>query len=195
MTYAGLLVVPVGGIVFAEHQIFPKIGYTRYWSSYRQLTFSTPAVASWALGLLFGFGLNALNVMSFFYLFIPTWVFTILAYTFLASRYGAKNKYPEAEKQEKIRNENIEKFQDQKARQEAKSIKDTSTFSRVLKGTANLVLLISLVLACIVLFGSSDENKYLENREVFYRYAFICTIVYFVAAYWALQRGKLKKNI
>lgn len=51
LTYAGLLVVPVGAIVFAEHQIFPRIGFTRYWSSYRKLTFSTPAVAAWGLGL------------------------------------------------------------------------------------------------------------------------------------------------
>ena len=118
LTYAGLLVVPVGGIVFAEHQIFPRIRYTRYWSSYRNLTFSTPAVASWGLGLVFGFGLNAMNVMSFFYLFIPTWIFTILIYTFLAGRYGAKRKYPEAEQQEKVRNENIAKFQEQKAKLE-----------------------------------------------------------------------------
>ena len=48
LTYAGLLVVPVGAIVFAEHQIFPRIGYTRYWAHYRELTFSTPAIASWA---------------------------------------------------------------------------------------------------------------------------------------------------
>ena len=192
LTYAGLIVVPVGAIVFAEHQVFPRIGFTRYWSSYRQLTFSTPAVASWALGLVFGFGLNALNVMSFFYLFIPTWVITILIYTFLAGQYGAKNKYPEAEKQEKKRNENIEKFQDQKAKLEPERIKDTSKISKVLKSISILVLLITLILACIVMFGSADETEYLENRELFYRYAFVCTILYFVAAYWALHRGKQK---
>ena len=194
LTYAGLLVVPVGAIVFAEHQIFPRIGYTRYWSSYRQLSFSTPAVAAWGLGLIFGFGLNAFNVMSFFYLFIPTWIFTILVYTLLASRYGAKEKYPEAEKQEKSRNENISKFQDQKAELEPQPIKDNTIFSRVLKTVAIISLIITLVLACLVLFGSADEIMYLENREVFYRYAFICTIIYFVTAYWALKRGKPKKD-
>ena len=193
LTYAGLLVVPVGAIVFAEHQIFPRIGYTRYWSSYRNLTFSTPAVASWGLGLVFGFGLNALNVMSFFYLFIPTWVFTILVYTFLASRYGANKKYPEAEHEEKLRNENIEKFQDQKAKLEDKFVKDSSIFSKVLKTIAIITLIIILVLACIVLFGSADEIMYIANRELFYRYAFISTILYFVVAYWALKRGKQNK--
>jgi len=193
LTYAGLLVVPVGAIVFAEHQIFPRIGYTRYWSHYRQLTFSTPAIASWGLGLLFGFGLNALNVMSFFYLFLPTWVFTIIVYTFLAGRYGAKNSYPEAEQKEKIRNGNIEKFQEQKAELEPILIKDTSRFTQVLRGVSVLTLLITIILASIVLFGSSNESVYVENRDIFYRYAFICTLIYFGTAYWALKRSKNQK--
>ena len=102
LTYAGLLVVPVGAIVFAEHQIFPKIGYTRYWSKFQDYKNSTPAVLSWILGLIFGFGLNMLDVMSFYYLFIPTWFFTIAVYTLLASKYGAKETYAEEIKEEEL---------------------------------------------------------------------------------------------
>ena len=194
LTYAGLLVVPVGAIVFAEHQIFPRIGYTRYWLHYRELTVSTPAIASWALGLVFGFGLNALNVMSFFYLFIPTWVFTILVYTFLAGRYGAKRKYPEAAEKEKLRNINIGKFQEEQAKEEIVQVKDTSLFTKILRSISLLVLLITIALACKVLFGSSDEAIYIKNRELFYQYAFICTLTYFVTAYWALKRGIIQNS-
>ncbi|MCG1037594.1 purine-cytosine permease family protein [Polaribacter sargassicola] len=189
LTYAGLLVVPVGSIVFAEHQIFPKIGYTRYFARYRKLTFSTPAIASWALGLLFGFGLNVLNVMSFYYLFIPTWIFTILVYTFLAGKYGAKNKYPKEEEEERLRNINIEKFQEQKAEKEVVLIKDTSLFTRVLKVISIIVLAITLILACLVLFGSDTQEIYVQNREIFYTYAFVCTTIYFITSIWALKRG------
>ncbi|MDN3492183.1 purine-cytosine permease family protein [Winogradskyella bathintestinalis] len=194
LTYAGLLVVPVGAIVFAEHQIFPRIGYTRYWLHYRQLTVSKPAIASWALGLAFGFGLNALDVMSFFYLFIPTWIFTIIVYTLLAGKYGAKDKYTEAEEKEKIRNINISKFQEQQAETEQVIIKDTSIFTKVLRSISLVALLITVALACNVLFGSADETIYTQNREVFYKYAFICTLTYFITAYWALQRGKIKNT-
>ncbi len=190
LTYAGLLVVPVGAIVFAEHQIFPRIGYTRYWSSYRKLTFSMPAVASWGLGLVFGFGLQALDVISFFYLFIPTWFFTIVVYTLLASRNGAKEKYPEEAKEEKLRNETIERFHEQQAKEEPVISKDVSLFSKGLKFVAISALVATLVLACNVLFGSGTEANYIENRELFYTYAFICTLIYFVLAYWALKRGK-----
>jgi cytosine permease len=190
LTYAGLLVVPVGAIVFAEHQIFPRIGYTRYWSQYRNLTFSTPAIVSWGLGLVFGFGLNAFNVMSFFYLFIPTWIFTIGVYTLLAGRYGAKEKYPEAEEKETIRNEKIVAFQEKQAQLETTPKKDTTVFSKILKLVSLVSLAITLILAGIVLFDSANENSYINNREIFYTYAFICTVTYFVTAYWVLLRVK-----
>jgi len=194
LTYAGLLVVPVGAIVFAEHQIFPRIGYTRYWSSYRQLVFSTPAIASWILGLILGFGLNFLDVMSFFYLFIPTWIFTILIYTFLAGRSGAKEKYPEAEKQEVEENERVNRYQDWLKDQEMVDSPDHSLFTKILRGISILALAITMVLGLIVLVGSADESAYIYNRDNFYLYAFICTLVYFATAYWAMQRGKKLRN-
>ena len=190
LTYAGLLVVPVGAIVFTEHQIFPRIGYTRYWSSYRKLTFSMPAVASWGLGLVFGFGLNALDVISFYYLFIPTWFFTIAVYTLLASKYGAKETYAKEAKDEEVRNETIERFQEQQANEEPVISKDLSLFSKGLKFVAIAALVATLVLACNVLFGSASETDYIANRELFYTYAFISTVIYFIVAYWALKRGK-----
>ncbi len=191
LTYAGLLVVPVGAIVFAEHQIFPKIGYTRYWSKYQNYIHSVPAVASWGLGLVFGFGLNFLDVMSFYYLFIPTWFFTIILYTFLASRYGAKEQYPEQVEKELTQSQNIERFQLQQAKAESVVVDDNSMFSKALRVIAFASLAITLYLAGNVLFGSADEGAYLENRETFYSIGFICTIVYFIAAYWAMKRGKM----
>jgi len=147
LTYAGLLVVPVGAVVFAEHQIFPRLGYTRYWSKYQDYAHSLPAIASWGLGLAFGFGLNYLNVMSFYYHL-------------------------------------------QLAGEEPVVIVDHSVFSKVLKAVGFLALGVTLVLAGTVLFGSADQEAYVANRETFYFYGFICTVLYFATAYWAMHRGK-----
>ena len=192
LTYAGLLVVPVGAVVFAEHQIFPKIGYTRYWSKYQDYAHSLPAVASWGLGLVFGFGLNYLEVMSFYYLFIPTWFFTIIVYILLAGKYGAKNSFPEAEAKEEQFNKNLEKYHQKLAEQEPTMQEDKTNFSKILKFIAYSALGITLVLAVNVLFGSPDEISYIANRETFYFYGFICTILYFITAYWAMKRSKMK---
>jgi cell division protein FtsL len=149
-----------------------------------------PAVAAWGLGLVFGFGLNYLDVISFYYLFIPTWFFTIAVYTLLASKYGAKETYDAEAKEEEVRNETIERFQEQQAKEETVIPKDVSMLSKGLKFVAISALVATLVLACNVLFGSAEEADYIANRELFYTYAFVCTIIYFVLAYWALKRGK-----
>ncbi len=190
LTYAGLLVVPVGAIVFAEHVVFPKIGFTRYWAKYRQLTHSTPAITSWIAGLVFGFGLNALNVMSFYYLFIPTWVFTVILYTVLAKKYGAAESYPEEEAAEAAFNAEVVEYQAYKAAMEPTPVKDRSTLSKVLHIVSRTSLVITMVLACITMWGSPDMESYETNRAIFYRYGFICTITYFVFAYWVMRRRK-----
>jgi purine-cytosine permease-like protein len=190
LTYAGLIVVPVGAIVFAEHQLFPKIGYKRYWSKYQNYKNSSPAVLSWVLGLIFGFGLNALDVMSFYYLFIPTWFFTILAYTLLAGKFGAKEQYPEDVKKEKEYNLAVDEYHEKLEKEQPEVIRDHSLMTKLLRISAYLALGITLFLAFKTLLNSPDENTYLINRDAFYQIGFVCTLVYFVTAYWAMHRGK-----
>ncbi len=190
LTYAGLLVVPVGAIVFAEHMIFPRIGFTRYWAHYQSLTHSTPAVASWGLGLVFGFGLNALDVMSFYYLFIPTWFFTIVVYTALAAKYGAKQAYPEQEAQVDAFNARVEAHQQQEAALESDHVEDISAATKLLRLTSVASLLVSIALA-IKTFSLSDTLAvYESNRDLFFNIGFACTVIYFVTAYWAMRRQK-----
>lgn len=190
LTYAGLLVVPVGAIVFTEHVIFPRIGFTRYWASYRNLTQSTPAIASWGLGLVFGFGLNFLGVMSFYYLFLPTWFFTIILYTILARQFGAAEKYPEEEALEAKRNEEIKDFQQYQAENLPEVVPHRSLFTHVLRGISIISLLVTLMLAVHTMFASPDFTVYESNREVFYNIGFICSLIYFISAYWVLRRKK-----
>ena len=194
LTYAGLLVVPVGAIVFTEHQIFPKIGYTRYWSKFQEYKNSSPAVLSWIIGLIFGFGLNALDVMSFYYLFIPTWFFTILVYTFLAGKYGANKKYPEDEKKEDAYNKAIVKYHEKLEAEEPETVQDVSIYTKALKLVSYGALGLTLFLAIKTLVASPDEAAYISNRAVFYQIGFACTLLYFIAAYWAMQRRKSLNN-
>ncbi|GAB3469939.1 purine-cytosine permease family protein [Azotobacter salinestris] len=190
LTYAGLLVVPVGAIVFAEHFIFPRIGLTRYWVAYCKLTHSTPAVASWGAGLVFGFGLNALDIISFYYLFVPTWIFTIIVYTLMAKRYGAGKQYPEEEAELLAFEKKVETFQEEQAKAYKVPVKDNSTFSKWLHIVARVSLTIALLLAFNTMFLSPDMTAYEENRETFYNVGFACTVIYFAAAYWAMRRRK-----
>ncbi|WP_372773875.1 cytosine permease [Mangrovibacterium sp.] len=190
LTYAGLLVVPVGAIVFTEHFVFPKIGLTRYWAYYQKLTSSKPAIIAWGAGLTLGFGLNALNIMSFYYLFIPTWFFTAILYTVMAKMNGASKDYTEEIKEEEQLQKDIAIYQEEKAKHEKVQHKDTSILSKILNIIAITCLLAITALAINTMFGSPDMETYQFNKDLFRRYAFYCTIGYFVFAYWNLRRKK-----
>lgn len=189
LTYAGLLVVPVGAIVFAEHVLFPKIGLTRYWATYKKLSHSTPAVGAWAAGLIFGFGLNILDVISFYYLFIPTWFFTIGVYTFLAKKYGASEDFTQEIKAAQKRDEEIVAFQ-QAHMPDQTSLVDNSVLTKTLNIVSWLSLIIITLFATNVMFNSPDLTTYHANKELFQNNCFIGTIVYFSCSYWALLRKK-----
>jgi len=191
LTYAGLLVVPVGGIVFAEHVLFPNIGLTRYWAKYQNISRSVPAIGSWALALIFGFGLNALDVMSFYYLFIPTWMFTIVTYTLLAKKYGADRNYSEEIAAEALEQQQIVEFQDAQAIHDQDFVVDTSVVSKVLNAVSVISLLIIAGFACQVMFFSSSMEIYRINKSQFETYCFIFTIAYFGSAYTSLRRQKM----
>ena len=191
LTYAGLLVVPVGGIVFAEHVLFPKIGLTRYWAKYKNITRSVPAIASWALALVFGFGLNAIDVMSFYYLFIPTWIFTIVVYTLLAKKYGAGDDYTQEIAAEKQEQRDIKEYQAAEAKDIPKPVIDSSVFTKVLNAVSTVSLVIIFIFASQVMFFSETMSMYSANKSQFEIACFICTVIYFVTAYWSLKRHKV----
>ncbi|MDO6508322.1 hypothetical protein Q4506_14720 [Colwellia sp. 4_MG-2023] len=190
LTYAGLLVVPVGGIVFAEHVLFPKVGLTRYWAKYQNISRSIPAIATWALALVFGFGLNILDVMSFYYLFIPTWIFSIVIYTFLAKQYGADRDYTRAEAAELLEQQEIVAYQVKQATNNKPFIIDTSVMSKLLNVVSVISLLVITAFACQVMFFSETMDIYDVNKAEFEFYCFIFTITYFASAYMSLKRQK-----
>jgi len=188
LTYAGLLVVPVGAIVFAEHFLFPKLGLTRYWVTYKQLQHSSAAVLSWALGLVFGFTLNAIDIMPFYYLFIPTWIFSIIVYIQLAKRYGAADSYPEQEAELAAFDTRVKEFHAEQAAKEPLFAIDQRGFTKLLSTLAWLSLGVTIALATNTMFFSPDISSYEANRTLFFNIGFACTIIYFATAYWAMHR-------
>lgn len=128
--------------------------------------------------------------MSFYYLFLPTWVVTIIVYTLLAQRYGASKEYPEEMAEMASHDKLVEAYHEEQARVAMPIVEDTSLLSKALKSIAWISLIVTLALASITMFASENMAHYLENRETFYTYGFVCTILYFTAAYWALKRRK-----
>ena len=196
LTYAGLILVPVGGIAFAEYQLFPRLGMTRYWANFKGLADNRPAIASWGISLIFGFGLNVLDVMPFYYLFLPTWFVSNLVYVVLARRAGACEAYPEKEKAQQEFNERVVEHHRRKAAEKYREgVEDKTLLSKGIKVMWGIVGLgVPAVLAWRVMFESPDLYQYYVNRELFYDITIWCTVIYFVFAYWGLQRSKQFKR-
>jgi NCS1 family nucleobase:cation symporter-1 len=86
----GLLLMPVGAIVFVEHWIFPKLGFTQFWASRRGLMVSWPALVAWFAAVGVGVWLWQSGTLHLFFLALPVWFLTALLYVGFAGVAGAR---------------------------------------------------------------------------------------------------------
>jgi len=93
--YYGLLLMPVGAVVFAEHWIFPRIGFARFWATRGGRNVFWPALGAWGLAIAAAVTLEKTGVLHLFFLFLPTWALTIVLYTLFAAAAGARSAAPE----------------------------------------------------------------------------------------------------
>jgi len=91
----GLLLMPIGTVVFVEHWLFPKIGFTRYWTSKQGRLMNWPALASWAIAIGVAVLLWQTGTLHLFFLLLPTWTITAVLYVVFAGIAGAKAGQPD----------------------------------------------------------------------------------------------------
>lgn len=85
----GLLLMPVGAVVFAEHWIFPRIGLARYWATRGGRNCFWPALSAWGIAVAAALAVNKLGWLHLFFLFVPTWLLTVGLYILFARMAGA----------------------------------------------------------------------------------------------------------
>jgi purine-cytosine permease-like protein len=75
----GLVLMPIGAVVFAEHWVFPRLGIAQYQAETRAWTFNWRAVAVWGGTLLFCWWLP----LHLFFKWLPGYFVALAAYTAL----------------------------------------------------------------------------------------------------------------
>lgn len=193
VTLAGVVLVPIGGIIFAEHHIFERLGMTKFWAKFRakfREVRNYPAIFAWIIALVAA-GLMYLAGIPYYFIFAPAWVVSIVAYTLLARRAGAAESYPDAQADEDLYFERALKFRDEEALKcAAIEAPDKTMLSKVLLGLCIVFLTVIFLFAWIVLFNSPDMYSYLTNSETFFQIAFVGTILYFIVGFWKLWRSQ-----
>ena len=88
----GLVLMPIGAIVVAEHWIFPRVGLTRYRAERHGQTYNWAAVGVW-IGTL---GIAFLLPIHLFFKWLPGYFIALLAYTVIqyATRSSEEKPHP-----------------------------------------------------------------------------------------------------
>jgi NCS1 family nucleobase:cation symporter-1 len=176
----GLIIAPLGAVLVTEHWVFPRLGKTRYWASYRQLNTNLAAVVAWLVSLLIAFILNRLGLHLFF-LLIPTWVSAMMIYTLLASMLGANNSYDTQVEQELLQ-EAERKKREQRYLVELQTKKASPAITGKTYGSKNWWFWVALasLLCCLLLavftFTGSLSLEQMTGLMIW------PTLVYFVTA-------------
>lgn len=86
----GILLSPVGAIVFVEHWLFPRIGFRQYWFNSTGKSISWPVLGAWMASVGIALGLWFSESLHEFFIAIPLWFVAAALYTAFAALAGAK---------------------------------------------------------------------------------------------------------
>ncbi len=87
----GILLSPVGAIVFVEHWLFPRLGLCQFWFSKTGKSISWPALSTWMISVTIALTFWFSEALHEFFIAIPLWFFSGALYTGLASVAGARS--------------------------------------------------------------------------------------------------------
>ena len=168
----GLLLMPVGAVVFVEHWVFPRLGWTQYWASRKGLVVSWPALVAWLGSVALGVTLWQTGALHLFFLAAPVWLVAALVYVGLAAVAGARESLP------------AEAAAPSPAPIEAPTTPAAGTPAGgglwLFSGAASLVALAGCLLLPFWVYAA-PAAEYASRLDSFKGWVLVLTVVYFVA--------------
>ena len=184
----GLLLMPVGAIVFTEHWIFPQIGLTQYWISRKGKLVNWPALLAWLVTLTAAVIMWRLEYIHLFFLVIPVWLCSSILYIVLSFIFGAGKKLPELTEEQAA----TAVIKSADTRGKAKPSRDSGLYY-----IAGLIAVASLVicLAMAIRVAASGADVYNDRLECFKVTTKYITAIYFVSGtIWLFLKEKGTSN-
>lgn len=176
--YMGLLLAPVGAIIVAEHWLFPKIGLTRYWSSYKGNNTNMAAFITWIVSMVAGIAVEQAGLLHLFFILVPLWTFATVLYVVLASAMGAKATYSEAVAAEQA--------------ESARKAAEVTYLATAAKTTPKISLAANIKVAKIIAWSALVACAYLgldsyinNDIDTITTWLIVPTLIYFVSATYA----------
>lgn len=188
LTYLGLVVEGIGAIVIAEHLLFPKIGYTRYWNLYKKDSTNWAALISWGVSLLFFVIMLIYRPIHQNFWFIPNFFIPFFCYIILAGMMGAKKKYPKEEQEEMDYETQLQEYVDTHTIDAVKP-----AFSWAVKAAtyASYLMLIAMIIVGFIYAGHGISAEGMKTAELLFTLGFfVCIIISFVLETYYLKKPK-----
>jgi len=184
----GLLLMPIGAIVFVEYWIFPRIGLARYWVWRKRKLINWPAMIAWWVTIIVSFYATFITKsIHLFFLIVPVWLATAILYLILSYLFGAGKKLPDLP-DETGAAETITEGAEEKGKPVKKS---TAYYISGLIALASLV--VCLGMAVWVSVSAADVyNDRLDFVKAALKYI---TLIYFISGTtWIFFREKGKQE-
>jgi len=180
----GLLLMPIGAIVFVEHWLFPRLGLTQYWCSRTGKLINWPALLAWTVTLIGAITLVLTDVLHLFFLVIPVCFCSAIIYILLSYMFGAGKKLPELAEAQTAAPQTTPAGSEQKAPLPKKS---QMYYICALIALASLVACLSLA----IWVALSDESVYAARLGSFKEAVLYATAIYFVfGTIWIFLKEK-----
>src|SRR5204863_141761 len=76
----GLILMPMGAVIFADFWLVPKLGLRQRYAEWRSLLVSWPAAVTWVVTLVACWAINAMWGLEIFFLGLPGWFIATVLY-------------------------------------------------------------------------------------------------------------------
>jgi len=86
----GLILMPMGAVIFIDYWVFPKIGLKRFFAEVAQLNFNWAAGVAWIVSLMICLFLNLYFGIQIFFLSLPGWFIAAILHLTI-SKYIQRN--------------------------------------------------------------------------------------------------------
>ncbi len=181
----GMLLAPVGGIVVAEHWLFPRIGLAPYWA--RDRAVNAPALAAWAVASSGAAVLWRTGLVHLFFLAVPAWLVAGGLYTVAAACAGARRSGGSPETGDEREPEDKAPSATTEVPARPAAYRDPV---RLLAGGLAIAALAGCVVLPLWLYAGPQESL-LERTDSYKTGLLWMSLVYFVAAtVWMARRSR-----
>lgn len=86
----GLLLIPMGGVIFADYYILPKMGLENFYAEKKGISFNLAAGITWFVLLIAAFAVGRFLRVEIYFLPVPTWILSIILYVVLSKIFQKK---------------------------------------------------------------------------------------------------------